>query len=120
MDDNGIGDQVKSGVANATEMGSDLANKAQTAAAQAGGTIRQAATETSKQLADAAAKTYQQGTQAAAEYVNKQSAQVADYVSKQGTQAAEYVTRNTAEQPWMALLIAGAIGYGLAYMIHAR
>jgi ElaB/YqjD/DUF883 family membrane-anchored ribosome-binding protein len=107
MDDNRIGDQVQRGVASATEMGSNLANKAQAAATQASSTIQSAVTETGKQVADAAAKTYQQGAQAAA-----------DYVSKQGAQAAEYVKRNTAEQPWVALLIAGAIGYMLAYLIH--
>jgi hypothetical protein len=30
------------------------------------------------------------------------------------------VSQNTAEQPLLALLIAGAIGYGIAYMIHAH
>jgi ElaB/YqjD/DUF883 family membrane-anchored ribosome-binding protein len=107
MDDNQIGDQVQRGGDGATEMGSNLAGKVQAAATQAGSTIQSAVTETGKQVADVAAKTYQQGAQAAA-----------DYVSKQGAQAAEYVKRNTAEQPWVALLIAGAIGYMLAYLIH--
>jgi hypothetical protein len=53
--------------------------------------------ETGKQVSDAAAKTY-----------------------AQGAQAAEYLSRNTVEQPLLALLVAGAIGYGIAYMIHAR
>jgi hypothetical protein len=100
MDDNRIGDQaskVGDGAANALDAGSDLAGKAQTAAAAAGSTIRDAAVETGKQVSDAAAKTY-----------------------AQGAQAAEYVSRNTAEQPLLALLVAGAIGYGIAYMIHAR
>jgi hypothetical protein len=115
MDDNRIGDQVgkvgdalKDGAANVLEIGSDLAGKAQEASAAAGSTIRDAAVaagstirdaavETGKQVSDAAAKTY-----------------------AQGTQAAEYVSRNTAEQPLFALLVAAAIGYGIAYMIHAR
>jgi ElaB/YqjD/DUF883 family membrane-anchored ribosome-binding protein len=107
MDDNRFSDQVQGGVDSAIEMGSNLAGKAQAAAAQVASTIQSAGMETGKQAADVAAKTYQQGAQAAA-----------DYVSKQGAQAAEYVKRNTAEQPWMALLIAGAIGYMLAYLIH--
>ncbi len=53
--------------------------------------------ETGKQVSDAAAKTY-----------------------AQGAQAAEYVSRDTAEQPLLALLVAAAVGYGIAYMIHAR
>jgi hypothetical protein len=30
------------------------------------------------------------------------------------------VSRQTAEQPLLALLVAGAIGYVIAYMIHSR
>jgi ElaB/YqjD/DUF883 family membrane-anchored ribosome-binding protein len=104
MDDNRIGDQaneaannLKSGLTSAMETGSDWAGKAQTAAVEAGGRIQNAATETAKQVGDAAAKTY-----------------------AQGARASEYVSRNTAEQPLLALLIAGAIGYGLAYMVHGR
>jgi hypothetical protein len=52
---------------------------------------------TAKQVGDAAATTY-----------------------RQGVWAGEYVSQNTAEQPLPALLIAGAFGYGIAYMIHGR
>ena len=97
MDDKGNGDQVKRAVAGAMDAASDLAGKAQTAAAEAGSTIQGAASETVRQVRDAAAKTYDQG------------AQVADYLS-----------RNTAEQPLLALLLAGAVGYAIAYMIHSR
>jgi ElaB/YqjD/DUF883 family membrane-anchored ribosome-binding protein len=100
MDDNQASDaakNLKAGIANVVETGSDLAGKAQTAAAQAGSTIRDAAIETSQQVGDAAAKTY-----------------------AQGSQAAEYLSRQTAEQPLLALLVAGAIGYAIAYMIHSR
>jgi hypothetical protein len=103
-DDKKVGEQVssvvnaaKEGITNAVEKGSDLVGRAQKAAVQVGSTIQGAAIETSKQVSDAAAKTYDQGAQ-----------------------ASEYVSRNTAEQPLLALLIAGAIGYGIAYMIHAR
>ena len=37
---------------------------------------------------------------------------------QQGARASGYVSRYAAEQPLTALLIAGAIGYGLAYLIH--
>jgi ElaB/YqjD/DUF883 family membrane-anchored ribosome-binding protein len=100
MDDNQASDAAKNlkvGITNAVENASDLAGRAQTAAVQAGSTIRDAAIETSKQVSDAAAKTY-----------------------AQGSQAAEYVSRQTAEQPLLALLVAGAIGYVIAYMIHSR
>jgi ElaB/YqjD/DUF883 family membrane-anchored ribosome-binding protein len=100
MDDNqatAAAKNLKAGITNVVENASDLAGKAQTAAVQAGSSIRDAAIETSKQVSDAAAKTY-----------------------AQGSQAAEYVSRQTADQPLLALLVAGAIGYGIAYMIHSR
>jgi ElaB/YqjD/DUF883 family membrane-anchored ribosome-binding protein len=93
-DDKKIGEQVSS-VGNAVKEGiASAAAQAQTAAAQAGSTIQDAATEVSKQVGDAGAKA--------------------------GAKAADYVSRKTAEQPLLALLVAGAIGYGIAYLIHAR
>jgi len=97
MEDKGNDEQVKRGVGSAVETGSDVAGKAQTAAVDAGGKIREAAIETSKQVGDVATNTYQQGAQ-----------------------AAEYLSRNTAKQPLLALLVAGAVGYAIAYMIHSR
>ena len=43
-----------------------------------------------------------------------------DAMYRQGAQAGEYLSRNINEYPLAALLIAGAIGYGLAYLIHAQ
>ena len=104
MDDNRIGDQasnvgkeVKSGIAGAAETVSDRAGKVWTAGVEAGDTIRDAAIKTSEQVSDAATKAY-----------------------KQGAQAADSISRNTAEQPLLALLIAGAVGYAIAYMMHSR
>jgi hypothetical protein len=104
MDNNRTGEQAsniesdaKNGIATAMGTVTDLAGKAQTAAVEAGGTVRDAAIETAKQVGDAAATTY-----------------------RQGVRAGGYVSQNTAEQPLLALLIASAIGYGIAYMIHAR
>jgi ElaB/YqjD/DUF883 family membrane-anchored ribosome-binding protein len=100
MDDNQTSDaakNLKASITNAVENASDLAGKAQTAAVQAGSTIRDAAIEASKQVSDAAAKTY-----------------------AQGSDAAKYVSRQTAEQPLLALLVAGAIGYAIAYLVHSR
>jgi ElaB/YqjD/DUF883 family membrane-anchored ribosome-binding protein len=97
MEDKGYGDQVKNSVKSAVDAASDLAGKAQTAAAEAGSTIQGAASETVRQVRDAAAKTY-----------------------SQGAQAADYLSRNTAEQPLLAILLAGAVGYAIAYLIHSR
>ena len=50
--------------------------------------------------------------------VGNQVGQAASTVYQQGARAGGSVSRYTAEQPLTALLIAGAIGYGLAYLIH--
>jgi ElaB/YqjD/DUF883 family membrane-anchored ribosome-binding protein len=50
--------------------------------------------------------------------VGDQVGQAASTVYEQGARAGGSVTRYTAEQPLTALVIAGAIGYGLAYLIH--
>lgn len=104
MDDNRNGDRMskaadeaKDRLAAATETVSDLAGKAGTAAAGAASTIHGAASETVKQAGDAAAKAY-----------------------KQGAQAGEYLSHKTTEQPLVALLIAGAIGFSIAYMLFRR
>jgi len=36
----------------------------------------------------------------------------------QGARAGEYVTRNVHQYPATALLIAAAVGYGAAYLLH--
>jgi hypothetical protein len=102
MDENRVGDQaaaaangLKESITAAVGTVTDLASQARSAAVEAGGSIQGAAIKAAKQVGDAATKTYEQGAR-----------------------AGEYVSRNTAEQPLLALLIAGAIGYGIAYMIH--
>jgi len=56
--------------------------------------------------------------QGVARQVGNQASQAATTLYEQGTSAGGYVSRYTAEQPWTALLVAAAIGYGLAYLIH--
>jgi ElaB/YqjD/DUF883 family membrane-anchored ribosome-binding protein len=56
--------------------------------------------------------------QGAAKDVGNQASQAATAVYEQGAQAKGYVSRYAAEQPLSALLIAGAIGYGIAYLVH--
>ena len=50
----------------------------------------------------------------------EQAAMATDVVNQQSTRAAKYFSRNINEYPFSALLIAGAIGYGLAYLIHTQ
>jgi ElaB/YqjD/DUF883 family membrane-anchored ribosome-binding protein len=56
--------------------------------------------------------------QGVAREVGNKVDQAATTAYHQGARASGYVSRYAAEQPLTALLIAGAIGYGLAYLIH--
>ena len=56
--------------------------------------------------------------QGAAREVGKQADQAATTLYQHGARAGGYVSRYAADQPLAALLVAGAIGYGLAYLIH--
>ena len=52
--------------------------------------------------------------------VAPQAKEVASNLYERGSQSGEYVRQYAVEQPLTALLIAGAIGYGLGYLIHRR
>jgi ElaB/YqjD/DUF883 family membrane-anchored ribosome-binding protein len=56
--------------------------------------------------------------QGVAREVGNKVDQAATTAYQQGARAGGYVSRYAEEQPLTALLIAGAIGYGLAYLIH--
>ena len=58
--------------------------------------------------------------QGAARQVGNQASQAATTLYEQGATARGFVSRYTAEQPWTALLLAAAVGYGLAYLFHRR
>jgi ElaB/YqjD/DUF883 family membrane-anchored ribosome-binding protein len=108
------------------------------AAAKVGGTVSDLITKTEKTVqdlrdtagtamdkaADLARKASTAGVQAvdaiqgAARDVGNQASQAATTVYQQGARAGGSVSRYAAEQPLTALLIAGAIGYGIAYLIH--
>ena len=52
--------------------------------------------------------------------VRDQTSAAGDVLYRQGQRTGEYLTQNVSEYPLAALLIAGVIGYGLAYLIHTR
>ena len=56
--------------------------------------------------------------QGVARDVASQASQTATAVYQQGARAGGSISRYAAEQPLTALLVAGAIGYGIAYLIH--
>ena len=79
----------------AMDKAADLAQKASNARIQAVDTVQGVARDVANQASQAATAVYQQGARA-------------------GGSVGHY----TAEQPLTALLIAAAIGYGIAYLIH--
>jgi len=58
--------------------------------------------------------------QSAAREAGNQATQAATNLYQQGSRAGDFISRYTAAQPITALLVASAIGYGLAYLIHRR
>jgi ElaB/YqjD/DUF883 family membrane-anchored ribosome-binding protein len=50
----------------------------------------------------------------------EQASTAGDMLYQQGSRAGEYLSRNINEYPFAALLIAGAVGYGLAYLVHGQ
>ena len=50
----------------------------------------------------------------------EQAGTAGDVLYRQGQRAGEYISENVNEYPLAALLVAGMIGYGLAFLIHSR
>jgi ElaB/YqjD/DUF883 family membrane-anchored ribosome-binding protein len=86
--------------------------------------LRESAGAAMDKTADLAQKASNAGVQAvdavqgAARDVANQASQAASAVYQQGARAGGSVSRYAAEQPLTALLVAAAIGYGVAYLIH--
>ncbi len=96
--------------------------QAQKAAALAGDTMEQAKTMARDvgEQARAAAADAGAAAQDLARRARDQATAASDALYRQGMRAGEYLTENVNEYPLTALLIAGAIGYGIAFLIHAR
>jgi ElaB/YqjD/DUF883 family membrane-anchored ribosome-binding protein len=72
-------------------------------------------------LANRASETGRQAMGRAGEFIEgvaPQAKEVASNLYDQGSRSGEYLRQYVAQQPLTALLIAGAIGYTLAYLIH--
>jgi ElaB/YqjD/DUF883 family membrane-anchored ribosome-binding protein len=94
------GDLAASTQANARsviEKGSAVARDLSTAGSRMAGQASEVIKSAANQAGDAASTLYRQGADAGGE-----------------------VSRYVAEQPMTALLVAAALGYGLAYLIHRR
>ena len=97
-------DQGRQQVQRAGTMASDTLEQAKAMARDVGEQARAAAADAQ----DLARRARDQATAAS------------DALYQQGMRAGEYLTENVNEYPLTALLIAGAIGYGIAFLIHGR
>jgi ElaB/YqjD/DUF883 family membrane-anchored ribosome-binding protein len=93
----------------------DLQGSAGAAIDKAAGLARDASNAGIQAVAEAS-----DAIQGVAREVGNKVDQAATTVYQQGARAHGYVSQYAAEQPLTALLIAGAIGYGLAYLIHRK
>src|SRR5215471_11202004 len=111
--------QTQGTVRDAIDRGMPMLHNLQGKAGDAMGT----ATDMARQASSAGVQAVTQAgdaVQGAARLMSGQASQAASKVYEQGAWAGGYITRYTAEQPLTALLIAAAIGYGIAYLIHRQ
>jgi len=108
---------AQSGVQDKLDQGKAMLQDARAAAGDAVNRATAVARDMSTAGTQAAAQAGE-AMQGVARQVGTQASQAATTLYEQGTSAGTYVTRYTAEQPWTALLIAAAVGYGLAYLVH--
>lgn len=111
--------QTQGTVRDAIERGKPMLNDMQ---AKAGEVIGQA-TDLARKASDTGLQAVTQASdtvQGAARQVGNQASQAATKVYEQGAWAGGAITRYTVEQPLTALLIAAALGYGIAYLIHRQ
>ena len=101
----------------ATEMKDQVGEQARSAAASASASAQELARQVGEQARSAAAST-SATAQDLARRAREQSSAATDKLYQQGARAGEYMTRNVHEYPVAALLIAAAIGYGMAYLVH--
>ena len=95
--------------------------QAKTTANQAMEQARTMARNIGDQAAAAAAAADPGATaQELARRAREQAGAAGDVLYRQGQRAGEYLTQNVNEYPLTALLIAGMVGYGLAYLIHTQ
>jgi len=114
--------QTETGVQDKLDQGKGLLHDLRASGGEAmdKATARKASTVGGQAVARAGDVIEQAGDaiQGAVREAGNEAGQAATTLCQQGGRAGGYVSRYTADQPLTALLIAGALGYGLAYLIH--
>jgi ElaB/YqjD/DUF883 family membrane-anchored ribosome-binding protein len=108
----GAADQAGASLQEKLDQGKSMIQAAQAGAATM---ARQASEAGGQAMAQAG-----EAIQGAAREASNQASQAVTNLYQQGSRAGDSISRFAAEQPVTALLVAGAIGYGLAYLIHRR
>jgi ElaB/YqjD/DUF883 family membrane-anchored ribosome-binding protein len=125
MDQQRVQDAASDAAAKAGEMAGDAARQAgagaQSAVERGKAAVEQvqtSATTVARQASEAGRQALSQAGEAMQGLTGERAGQVASNLYQQSVAAGGYVSRFVAEQPVAALLLAGAVGYGLAYLIH--
>src|SRR5712671_3422939 len=112
-------EQAKTAANQAMDQAKTTANQVKTTANQAMDQAKTMARNIGDQAAAAAADPAATA-QDLARLAREQATVAGDVLYRQGQRAGEYLTHNVNEYPLTALLIAGMIGYGMAYLIHSQ
>jgi ElaB/YqjD/DUF883 family membrane-anchored ribosome-binding protein len=89
------------------------------AAAGAARRAREAVEETAETIGNAAGEAAAAARQTV-RAAGRRAGAAADAVREQGGDMLDAVERTMVENPWSSVLIAGAIGFGLAQLLHRR
>jgi ElaB/YqjD/DUF883 family membrane-anchored ribosome-binding protein len=103
-------------------MASDLSDQVGKLRDQAQAGIDAAAAQ-AKEMAKKGADAIQETGAAAwevAQQARAQAREAAGQLYEQGERGAREITARIEERPWAALLVAAALGYAIAYLVHAR
>jgi hypothetical protein len=125
MDQQRAQDLVSDGAAKVGEAATDAVNQAgssaQTMIDRGKAAVEQmqaGAAGLARQASEAGRQAMAQSGETMQALTGDRASEIASNLYQQGVTATGYISRFTAEQPLVALLIAGAIGYGLAYLMH--
>jgi ElaB/YqjD/DUF883 family membrane-anchored ribosome-binding protein len=103
-------------------MATNMAEDASKLGAKASDRI-EAASRQAKDMAQRAAETARETSETAWDVAQKTATQAREAAGEayaRGERGARELARRVEEQPLAALLIAGAIGYAIAYLLHGR
>jgi triphosphoribosyl-dephospho-CoA synthetase len=125
MDQQPVKDMASASAAKTSEAATDAVNQAsagvQTVLDRGKAAIEQiqeGAAGLGRQASEAGRQAMSQAGETMQSFSGDRASEMASNLYQQGVSASSHISRFAAEQPLAALLIAGIVGYGLAYLIH--